>query len=121
MSLILYRGCTLYPQFVFPMSPEVASLLNTSFGEWLGIHYEAFTKTPYMQVLVPTFLVPQKTQLPSPLHHTSPNTTKRATPTPHIVHLINQPRPEPYSIVVVLFSWVVLHVPIKQNILVNKA
>ena len=54
------------------------------------------------------------------LHHTNPNTTKRTTPTPHIVHLINQPRPEPYSIVVVLFSWVVLHIPIKQSILVNK-
>ena len=53
------------------------------------------------------------------LHHTSPNTTKRATPTPHIVHLINQPRPEPYSIVVVLFSWVVLHVPIKSYNLVK--
>ena len=26
------------------MSLEVASLLNTFFGEWLGIHYEAFTK-----------------------------------------------------------------------------
>ena len=86
------------------MSLGFAKPLNTSFGEWLGIHYEAFTKTPYMQVLVPTFSVPQKTQLPSPLHHTSPNTTKRATPTPHIVRLINQPRLEPYIIVVVLFS-----------------
>ena len=54
------------------------------------------------------------------LHDTSPNTTKRATPTPHIVHLINQPRPEPYSIVVVLFSWVVLHVPLKTYNLINK-
>ena len=53
------------------------------------------------------------------LHDTSPNTTKRATPTPHIVHLINQPRPGPYSIVVVLFFWVVLHVPIKSYNLVK--
>ena len=70
-------------------------------------------------MLVPTFAVPQKTQLPSPLHHTNPNTTKLATPTPHIVHLINQPRSEPYSIVVVLFSWVVLHVPNKSYNLVK--
>ena len=36
----------LYPQVVSPMSPEVASLLNTFFGEWLEIHYEVFTKIP---------------------------------------------------------------------------
>ena len=45
ISFTLCRGCTLYPQFVSPDLPEIASLLNTSFGEWLGIHYEAFIKT----------------------------------------------------------------------------
>ena len=46
--LVLHSGevAHLYPQVVSPMSPEVASLLNTSFGEWLGIHYEVFTKIP---------------------------------------------------------------------------
>ena len=34
------------------MLPEVASLLNTSFGEWLEIHYEAFTKT-YRKLDIP--------------------------------------------------------------------
>ena len=45
-SFTLYKGWTLYLLFVFPILPEVASLLNTSFGEWLVIHYEAFTKIP---------------------------------------------------------------------------
>ena len=34
----------LYPQVVFPMLPGFAKPLNTSFGEWLGIHYETFPK-----------------------------------------------------------------------------
>ena len=36
----------LYPQVVSPMSPEVASLLNISFSEWLGIQNEVFIKIP---------------------------------------------------------------------------
>ena len=28
-----------------PESPGFAKPLNTSFGEWRGVHYEAFTKT----------------------------------------------------------------------------
>ena len=36
----------LYPQVVFLMLPEFAKPLNTFFGEWLGIHYEVFTKIP---------------------------------------------------------------------------
>ena len=73
-----------------------------------------------MYVLVPTFAVPQKTQLPLPAPPHKLITTKQTTPTQHIVHLITQPRPEPYSIVVVRFSWVVLHVPIKSSIIINK-
>jgi hypothetical protein len=35
-----------------------------------------------------------------------------------VITLPNEARPEPYSIVVALFSWVVLHVPIKSYDLV---
>ena len=64
---------------------------------------------------------PRVSQLPSPAPpYANPHPPSETTPTQHIVHLITQPRPEPISIVVVLFSWVVLHVLIKAYDLVNK-
>ena len=50
----------------------------------------------------------------------NPKSTNQTPQPRHIDHLITQPRPEPCSIVVVRFSWVVLHVPIKSYHLVNK-
>jgi hypothetical protein len=44
--LTLYRGCTLYPQVVIPFWPGLYRPDLHYRGEWPGIHYVAFTKTP---------------------------------------------------------------------------
>jgi hypothetical protein len=41
--LTLYRGCTLYPRVVIPLQPGFTRP-DLHRGEWLGIHYVAFTK-----------------------------------------------------------------------------
>jgi hypothetical protein len=44
--LTLCRGCTLYPQVVIPFQPGLYIPDLHYRGEWPGIHYVAFTKTP---------------------------------------------------------------------------
>jgi hypothetical protein len=44
--ITLCRGCALYPQAVIPSLARACKTLIHSQGEWLGIHYEAFTKIP---------------------------------------------------------------------------
>ena len=51
----------------------------------------------------------------------NPKSTNQTPQAWHIDHIITCPRPKPCSIVIVRFSWVVLHVPIKSYHLVIKA
>jgi hypothetical protein len=44
--LTLCRGCTLYPRVVIPFQPGLYKPDLHHRGEWPGIHYVAFTKTP---------------------------------------------------------------------------
>jgi hypothetical protein len=125
--LSLCRGCTLYPQVMISFQPGLYIPDLHYRGEWLGIHYIAFTETPLVHSYSLGFasrtnivhlpkVVTNKTKSKEPLH---PNLGRASTtPRPPLtalrqsqlhpqVHLINQLRASHSTLMVVLLSRVV--------------
>jgi hypothetical protein len=112
--ITLCRGCALYPQVVIPSLARACKTLVHSWGEWPGIHYEAFTKIPWGCSRPLGFLnVPHSSPRDNP-----PSAERAAYTEPHWRHddegnytsvpLINQLRVSHSTLMVALFSRAVI-------------
>jgi hypothetical protein len=126
--LTLCRGCTLYPQVVIPFQLGLYRPDLHYRGEWPGIHYVAFTKTPLVHscslgfasrtnAVHPPRWVTNKTKSNEPLHP-PPLGRASTTPWPPLtalrqsqlhpkIQLINQLRASHSTLMVALLSQVV--------------